>query len=198
MNDINEISKGIEDLGIFVMIAAFFLVGVWLLFNHFLSTSKAANELLLKEFHTTMKSLLLSCQQQQETLSELASYMKPTTDIQIRNIVNTYFDLYRHNVCHLIEEIRTENHLSDRDAIRNKIVMRVNNLFQKRNSEFDYYYYRNKPLSEYSNTKWVEKMAMLVEQEVYNQDINHTRTYNAVKSLVEENRIDFLKHINGI
>lgn len=198
MNEIAQIGHSIGDLGMLVMVAALFLVAVWLLFRNFLSTSKAANDLLMEEFHSTMKSLLENSEKQSKALSELASYMKPAADIQIRNIVNTYFDLYKHNICHLIQEIRIENHLTDHEATRNKIMIRVNNLFQKRNSEFDYFHFRNRPLSEYADTSWVNKMARLVEEEVYNKDENNVRTYNAVKSLVEENRMAFLKRINGI
>lgn len=195
---INETAQGISDFGILVMVAAVFLVGVWLMFKHLISTSKATTNLLINSVNDTMKKLVESNKNQEEAISELASCLKPANDIQIRNIVNTYFDLYHLRICYLIKEVRTENHLTDRETVRRKIFLRVSNLFKKRNSEFDYIRYRNRALSEYTDSKWVEKMANLVEQEVYNTEENEARTYNAVKSMVEENKMSFLDRINGL
>lgn len=198
MELINETAHGISEFGIYVMMASFFLVGVWLMFRHLISTSKATTNLLIDSVNQTMKELVESNKNQEEAISELASCLKPANDIQIRNIVNTYFDLYLYRICYLIKEVRTENHLTDRETVRRKIFLRVSNLFKRRNSEFDYIRYRNRALSEYTDSKWVERMSDLVEQEVYNSEENETRTYNAVKSLVEENKMSFLDRINGI
>lgn len=199
MNGINEtlqVAKGISDYGIMIIICAVFLV--------------LASGLMIacfRWFKSSISNLLTSLNELQELnerLQEMNRIMRPIaerflpeTRLRIENISEVFFDLAIEKVCRIIKKIREENHIANKEATKKKIRVLLRNLYEDRNSRFDSFRYRGKPLSEYSNPEWVEWVAKVMEGELYNEaGANNGRAYTNVKAVYENIKLDFYHRLN--
>ena len=132
-----------------------------------------------------------------EAMVDIAEGLVPETQLRIKNISNVHFDLAIEKVCRLIKRIREENHIVNEEATKAKIRTLLTNLYEDRQSRFDCFNYRGKPLSSYSNPEWIDWVAAIVEGEIYNEaGPNNGRAYTNVKTIYENIKLDFYHRLN--
>ena len=128
---------------------------------------------------------------------DIAEGLIPETQLRIKNISGVFFDLSVERVCRIIKRVRQEKHIVDKEATRTKIRTLLTNLFEDRNSKLDTFTYRGKKLSEYSNLDWIEWVAQVVENEIYNEaGENNGRAYSNVCMVYEKIKLDFYHRLN--
>ena len=129
---------------------------------------------------------------------DIAEGLIPETQLRIKNISGVFFDLAVEKVCRLIKKIREENNIANFDATRGKIRTLLHNIYEDRNSKFDSFRYRGKPLSQYCNSEWVDWVSKVVEGEIYNEaGPNNGRAYTNVKAVYENIKLDFYHRLNS-
>lgn len=198
MEDVTNIAKGISDWGMMAITAAFFLVLSAGLMIACFKWFKSIINGIINSTAKTMTDLLNETRVQNEMLADISEGLRPETLLRIKNTSSTYFDLSVERVCRLIKKIREENHIADRKATVDKIHNLVRNLHEDRNSRFDCYSYRGKKLSDYTNPDWVEWVARVVEDEIYNENgANNGRAYTNVQAIYENIKLDFYHRINN-
>jgi len=197
MEDVTTIAKGISDWGMMAVTAAFFLVlSAGLMLTCFRWFKKSLNDLLT--FTSELRNLNEQLERNNRAMENIAEGLLPETQLRIKNTSSTYFDLSVEKVCRLIKKIREENHIVDRKATVEKIHTLVRNLHEDRNSRFDCYTYRGKKLSSYTNSDWVEWVAKVIEDEIYNENgTNNGRAYTNVQAVYENIKLDFYHRINN-
>lgn len=195
--DVTTIAKGISDWGMMAVTAAFFLVlSAGLMLTCFKWFKKSLNDLLT--FTSELRNLNEQLERNNRAMENIAEGLLPETQLRIKNTSSTYFDLSVEKVCRLIKKIREENHIIDRKATVEKIHALVRNLHEDRNSRFDCYTYRGKKLSSYTNSDWVEWVAKVIEDEIYNENgTNNGRAYTNVQAVYENIKLDFYHRINN-
>lgn len=193
-----NVARGISDLGMMAMTAAFFLIlSAGLMVACFKWFKTLIND-IIKDQKDTMVELLEETRTQNTMLASLTEGLKPETQLRIKNTSGVYFDLAKEQVCRMIKKIREENHIVDREATGKKIRNLLRNLHEDRNSRFDCYTYRGKKLSSYTSIDWVEKVAKVIEDEIYNASgPNNSRAYTNVSAIYDDIKIDFYHHINN-
>lgn len=98
----------------------------------------------------------------------------------------------------MIKRIREENHISDKEATKKKILTLVTNLHEDRNTRFDSYRYRGKRLSEYTNRDWIKWVEKVIEDEIYNESgPNNSRAYTNVSAVYDNIKVDFYRRLNN-
>ncbi len=198
MEDVTTIAKGISDWGMMAITAAFFLVLSAGLMIACFKWFKSIINGIINSTAKTMTDLLNETRVQNEMLADISEGLRPETQLRIKNTSSTYFDLSVEKVCRLIKKIREENHIVDRKATVDKIHNLVKNLHEDRNSRFDCYTYRGKKLSSYTNPDWVEWVAKVIEDEIYNENgTNNGRAYTNVQAVYENIKLDFYHRINN-
>lgn len=208
MNEISqaiEVAKGISENGLLVMTAAFFLVlSATLMVACFMWFRSIINK-IIGNFSKSIEALKENIQDISETMNDQSAMLadisegsRQETQMRIKNISNVYFDLAVEKVCRLIKNVREENNIDKKEQTKAKIKARVNNIYEDRNSRFDYFTYRDMKLSKYTNPKWVDWVSEVVEREVYSDTINNGRTYANVKQAYDKIRLDFYHRLNNI
>ena len=97
----------------------------------------------------------------------------------------------------MIDKIREENHIEDRKATQQKIRRLLKNIHEDRDSKLDCFMYRGKRLSSYTSLEWIEKVALVVESEIYNDGgPNKGRAYTNVSSVYNDIKLDFYHNLN--
>ena len=153
---------------------------------------------IIKDQKDTMVELLEETRTQNAMLGTLTEGLKPETQLRIKNTSGVYFDLAKEQVCRMIKKIREENHIIDHEATGKKIRNLLRNLHEDRSSRFDCYTYRGKKLSSYTSADWVEKVAKVVEDEIYNASgQNNSRAYTNVSAAYDDKKIDFYHRLNN-
>ena len=193
-----NVAKGINDLGMMAMTAGFFLIlSAGLMVACFKWFKTLIND-IIKDQKDTMVELLEETRTQNAMLGTLTEGLKPETQLRIKNTSGVYFDLAKEQVCRMIKKIREENHIIDHEATGKKIRNLLRNLHEDRNGRFDCYTYRGKKLSSYTSADWVEKVAKVVEDEIYNASgQNNSRAYTNVSAAYDDIKIDFYHRLNN-
>ncbi len=199
MNGVNEtldVAKGISDYGIMIIICAVFLMlASGLMVACFRWFKSSLDDLIssLKQIEE-LNGLL---REEQKIMRPIAERLMPETRLRLEDMSEAFFDLAIERVCRLIKKIREENHIANQEATRKKIRTLLTNLYEDRNSRFDNFRYRGKSLSEYCNPQWIEWVAQVVENELYNEaGANNGRAYTNVKAVYENIKLDFYHRLN--
>lgn len=195
---VTEIAKGISDLGLMAVTAAFFLLlSAAMMIAIFRWFKNIIND-MIQEQKNGMKDLTEETRKQNDMLQDISEGLHTETQLRIRNLTGFAFDLTVEQVCRLIKRVRKENHIIDHEATAEKIRKSLKVIHEDRNSRFDPFTYHGKPLSDFCAPEWVEDVAKVVESEIYNEDgENNARAYTNVKLAYDNIKTDFYQRING-
>lgn len=195
---VTEIAKGISDLGLMAVTAAFFLLlSAAMMIAIFRWFKNIIND-MIQEQKNGMKDLTEETRKQNDMLQDISEGLRTETQLRIRNLTGFAFDLTVEQVCRLIKRVRKENHIIDHEATAEKIRKSLKVIHEERNSRFDPFTYHGKPLSDFCAPEWVEDVAKVVESEIYNEDgENNARAYTNVKLAYDNIKTDFYQRING-
>ena len=195
---VTEVAKGISDLGLMAVTAAFFLLlSAAMMIAIFRWFKNIIND-MIQEQKNGMKDLTEETRKQNDMLQDISEGLRTETQLHIRNLTGFAFDLTVEQVCRLIKRVRKENHIIDHEATAEKIRKSLKVIHEDRNSRFDPFTYHGKPLSDFCAPEWVEDVAKVVESEIYNEDgENNARAYTNVKLAYDNIKTDFYQRING-
>ena len=205
MNEVQhtlEVAKGISEYGIMIIICAVFLViscGIMIacfrwfmgMVNMLMDEQKKA----MVGYQKSLDNLEAVTRAQNELLNDLAEGLRTETQLRIRNLSSLAFDLSVEKVCRFIKKMRTENHIDNKEATSRKIRKSLTVMHEDRKSRFDPFTYRGKRLSEYCNDEWIERVAKVVESELYSEE-NDARADTNVKLAYDDIKTDFYHRLN--
>lgn len=198
IQETGALAKHISEFGMMAVTAAFFLIlsgALWLsIFKWF----KKIIDNLIQSTKEVLTDLLTETRKQNEMLNIISEGVMPDTQLRIKNISNTFFDLAVYKAMQLIKRVKKENHIDDEQKTRNKIQKSVANLHADRKSKFDSFRYRGKKLSDYVNPDWIKIVSEVVEKEVYDNEPNDDRAFTNVKNAYDEIKLDFYDRLNKI
>lgn len=197
--DVVGVAKGISDFGMMAIAAAFFIVLAGaLMWSCFVWFKSIINQMIAAN-NKAMDDLLTETRAQNTALNDIAEGLRPETQLRIRNLSGFAFDLSVEKVCRLIKRVRTENHIKDHETeTHDKVVKSLRVIHDDRNSKFDTFTFKGKPLSYYCDEKWIEQVAKVVMSELYHVDgENNGRAFTNVQLAYDDIKTDFydkLKH----
>lgn len=187
IEQVSETAKTIKEVGITEMVLAAFLVVFMSIMAYFILDLRKNNKDLLKE-----------TRKQNHMLENIYEGLRPELQERIKVVANAFFDLAMFRVLGFIRRVKKENHIDHKRETLAKIKSWVTNLHSDRNTKFDNFKFRGKSISEYSNPEWINKVAEVIEKEVYDPEPNEDRTYTNVKTVYDNIKIDYYKRINKL
>lgn len=198
VNNVTGVAESIGNLGFMVVTAAFFLVLSALLMVACFRWFKGIINNMLSGNQKMVSDLLDETRSQNLMLSDLTEALRPETQLRIKQTTGTYLDLSVEKVCRLIQQVRRENHIADKDATKRKIHTLLQNIHDDRKSKFDSYTYRGQKVSNYVNPEWVSWVEMVFLQEVYRESGNESLARANVESIYGRIKLDLYHRMNGI
>ena len=191
-SDVVGVAKGISDFGMMAIAAAFFIVLAAALMWSCFAWFKGLINGMIEANNKAMADLLAETRAQNAALTDIAEGLRPETQLRIRNLTGFAFDLAIEKVLRLIKRVRTENHIVDHEATSLKIRKSLRVIHDDRNSKFDTFTYKGKPLSSYCDEEWIEQVAKVVESEIYHVDgENNARAASNVTLAYENIKTEF-------
>ena len=198
ITDVTTVAHGISDFGMMSVTAAFFLILSAAMMVAIFKWFKAIIEQMMQDNKESLQELAKTTNAQNDMLQDISEGLRTETLLRIRNLTGFAFDLSIEQVCRLIKRVRQENHIIDHEATAAKIRKSLMVIHNDRNSRFDPFTYRGKPISDYCVIEWVEDVAKVVEGEIYNADgANNARAYTNVKLAYDNIKTDFYQRLNS-
>ena len=198
VQQVGEVARGISDFGMMAVTAAFFLILSAAMMIAIFRWFKSIIERMMEDNRKSLQELARTTNAQNDMLQDISDGLRTETMLRLRNLMGFAFDLSVEQVCRLIKRTREENHISDHEATASKIRKSLQVIHKDRNSRFDPFTYRGKPISGYCNPAWVEEVAAVVEEEIYHEDgANNARAYTNVKLAYDNIKTDFYKRLNN-
>lgn len=198
ITDVTTVAHGISDFGMMAVTAAFFLILSAAMMVAIFKWFKAIIEQMMQDNKESLQELAKTTNAQNDMLQDISEGLRTETLLRIRNLTGFAFDLSIEQVCRLIKRVRQENHIIDHEATAAKIRKSLMVIHNDRNSRFDPFTYRGKPISDYCVIEWVEDVAKVVEDEIYNADgANNARAYTNVKLAYDNIKTDFYQRLNS-
>ena len=198
ITDVTTVAHGISDFGMMAVTAAFFLILSAAMMVAIFKWFKAIIEQMMQDNKESLQELAKTTNAQNDMLQDISEGLRTETLLRIRNLTGFAFDLSIEQVCRLIKRGRQENHIIDHEATAAKIRKSLMVIHNDRNSRFDPFTYRGKPISDYCVIEWVEDVAKVVEGEIYNADgANNARAYTNVKLAYDNIKTDFYQRLNS-
>lgn len=197
VQNVTEVAKGVSDYGMMAVTAAFFLILSAAMMIAIFKWFKSIITQIVADNKESLQDLMKETRLQNEMLRSISEGLAAETQLRIRNLTGFAFDLSIEQVCKMIKRVRKENHIIDHEATATKIRKLLKVIHDDRNSRFDPFTYKGKPLSDYCNDQWIEDVAKVVESEIYNQDgTNDARAYTNIKLAYDNIKTDFYKRMN--
>lgn len=198
ITDVTTVAHGISDFGMMAVTAAFFLILSAAMMVAIFKWFKAIIEQMMQDNKESLQELAKTTNAQNDMLQDISEGLRAETLLRIRNLTGFAFDLSIEQVCRLIKRVRQENHIIDHEATAAKIRKSLMVIHNDRNSRFDPFTCRGKPISDYCVIEWVEDVAKVVEGEIYNADgANNARAYTNVKLAYDNIKTDFYQRLNS-
>lgn len=185
-------AQGISEFGLMVVICAFFVVISALMWVGMMRWMMNTINDMMKSNKEMLAKLDAQMQENNKIMQSIAEGLRPETDQRIRILSKSMFNLAKYDLIEIIDTVRTENHITDREGTEAKILKLVTNLHDDKNSDFSYYTYRGRKLSSYTNPAWVDWMKQGVISEVYNdKGFNKDRMNTNITAILDKIKLDF-------
>lgn len=198
VSQVTEVAKGISDYGALTIMAAFYLILSAALMMTIFKWFKNIINQIMSDNKTNLEGVLSETRKQNELLNDLVEGLRPETQLRIMNLTGFAFDLSVEQVCRLIKRIREENHIENKEVTLEKIHKALTVMYEDRSRRFDTFTFRGVKLSKYCNHEWIDQVAKVVENEIYNVDgANNKRAFTNVKLAYDNIKTDFYQRLNN-
>lgn len=195
IGDAINTAQSISNFGMLAVTAGFFLVlSAVLMVTCFRWFIRVINNTMDTQ-RKAMVDLVEETKSQNEKLDDIAEGLKVETQLRVKTISGLVFDLGVETAVKMIERIKTENHIIDKEATEQKIRNLCTNMHDDRNSKLDCFTYRGKKLSTYTDDKWIDWVAEVVKAEVYS-DHEQRLVRTNVETIYAKIKLEFYKNIN--
>ena len=200
--DVVEIAKTIDERGLLVVIASFFLV---LLSGYFIirtrSDTKIINKLTdsyektLVEI-TKMLSEVMVLQRSNTILIEsMNEGMRETTLQQVKDFGKAMLENNKYKIGYDVYKIRKDNNIQDKEFVRIKLTSIITNAYNERNMRVDIITYKGKKLSSYINPAWLSKVIEIAFEAVYDDAMDYIRLTDRLDIIYKEVINDYFKNL---
>ena len=193
-----KLAEGISDFGMMAICAAFFIVVSVFMMIMFIKWFKDIIDRIMSTNDGTLKELKKQMEENNDIMKSVAEGLKPETLLRVKTTSSMAFDLSRFRLLNIIDTVRTENHIIERQQTETKIAKLVLNLYEDINSKLDYYTYRGRKLSSYSNKEWKEWMISAVIAEIYSDNPNEDRMNTDITAVFDRVKIDFYHRLTEL
>ncbi len=198
VEDTLKVAQGISDFGLMAVTTAFYLLISMMMMIASYKWFRSIINQVLEDNKSGLKDLLVETRNQNDKLNDISEGLRTETLLRIRNLTGFAFDLSVEQVCRIIKKVREENHIIDRDATAEKIRKLLSVIHEDRKSRFDPFTFRGKRLSWYCDESWIEQVAVVVENEIYNEDgANNARAYTNVRLAYDKIKTEFYQQLNN-
>lgn len=190
-------AESISNFGILVVSAGFFILLSAAMMIMFVKWFKDIINNIMETNNTTLNELKVQMKENNEIMRVVSEGFKQETKYRVQTTSGMAFDLAKFRLIDMIDTVKRENNIINREATELKINKLVTNLHEDMSSKFDIYTWKGRKLSSYTSHKWIEWMQAAVISEVYSDSPHNTdRTFTNVSAVFDRIKLDFHHRTN--
>lgn len=198
VQQVTDLAKGISDYGAMAIMAAIYLLLSAAMMIAIFKWFKTIINQILDNNRSMMTQTLEEERKQTEMLIDISEGLRAETQLRIQNIASFAFDLSIEQVCRVIKTVRELNHIVDHEATAKRIRKLLENIHDERNNRFDHFTYHGRKLSAFCPVEWIERVAAVVEAEIYHAEgPDNKRAFSNVSMVYTDIRNEFYHHLNS-
>ncbi|MDD4030121.1 MAG: hypothetical protein PHE07_01650 [Bacteroidales bacterium] len=180
-----KVSEAISQFGILIVIAAVFLVTVFILLITVIARYLKMTGDSVKSQNENMQILIIETREQKAVMESIAEGLTDKTDTQHKVILKCMIDADIERTMRLLRNIRKENNIHDIPAVTEKVHRLIKNLSNKRYEDLSNFSYRGRNLGILLEEGWQSRIAEVVLREL-TLDENNGRAYTNVTTTYED------------
>jgi len=180
-----KVSEAISLFGILIVIAAVFLVTVFILLITVIARYLKMTGDSVKSQNENMQILIIETREQKAVMESIAEGLTDKTDTQHKVILKCMIDADIERTMRLLRNIRKENNIHDIPAVTEKVHRLIKNLSNKRYEDLSNFPYRGRNLGILLEDGWQTRIAEVVLKEL-TLDENNGRAYTNVTTTYED------------
>lgn len=180
-----KVSEAISQFGILIVIAAVFLVTVFILLITVIARYLKMTGDSVKSQNENMQILIIETREQKAVMESIAEGLTDKTDTQHKVILKCMIDADIERTMRLLRNIRKENNIHDVPAVTEKVHRLIKNLSNKRYEDLSTFPYRGRHLGILLEDGWQTRIAEVVLKEL-TLDENNGRAYTNVTTTYED------------
>ena len=190
-----EIAKGISDVGVLIVITAFYLLVTGTMMIIFIRWFVKMVNQIINTQQDNLKNIYELQKQQDSKLTEIKESLNSEMLNQVRILYCYAFDFHKLCIVNIVKQIKNENNIENRDYIERKITMSLRNLFEDSKSKFSSFAYNGKKLSYYMDDKWLDMVIKNCIDEIYNEDYSEEKADKHIALLFDSIKIEFQNNL---
>lgn len=192
------VATGISEVGLLVTVAGFYLVITAIMMIVFIRWFVRLVNKIFDTQQVTLENILQAQKMQDSKISQLKEALTGEILNQVRAFSNYAFDYNMHQVSVSIGQIKDDNNLENRDAVEKKVRAILGNLYNRRNSNFDFFTYNGRKLSYYTNPEWEDIVFKYCVDAIYDGEPYHrTRHLDGLDIIYERIKIEFFNNLKA-
>lgn len=180
-----KISEAISQFGILIVIAAVFLVTMFILLITVIGRYLKMTGDSVKNQNENMQILITETKEQKAVMESIAEGLTDKTDTQNKIILKCMVDADIERTMRLLRNIRKENNIHDIPAVTEKVNRLIKNLSNKRYEDLSNFQYRGRTLGVLMEDGWQNRIAEVMLKELALDD-NNGRAYTNVTTTYED------------
>ena len=193
-----QVASDISNLGMMAVTAAFFLIlsaSLWIIiFKWF----KSIIGNMLTNYSKNIDILLEETRKQNSKLDTIKEGLISETLQRTKTISNALFDLYGWHAMEILNRVRKENHIINKEATLEKVHNLLTVEYGEVNTKLDNFTYKGKKLSKVTNSKWIDWLSEAVDSELYNENgPSPDRAITNINLVVDKIKLDFYHRLIG-
>ena len=191
-----EVARGISEYGMLAIAAAAFVVGSMI--NNF-HTRKLHDKLInriVDNTQITINEISKHIQVSDEKISQVKEALTGEMFNKVRTFAECSFDYNKMQVVWTIAQIKEENNLDDRERVEKKVRLIIDNLYNRRNANFDAFNYNGRELSYYANPAWIEKIYSYCIDSIYDgKEFRRDYYMKNLNHFYDEMKVEFFENL---
>lgn len=198
VHHITEIAHGISDYGAMAIMAAIYLLlSAGMMIAIFKWFRSIINQILDDNRIRTQQTLEEE-RKQTEMLIDISEGLRAETQLRIQSVAAFAFELSIEKVCRIIKTIRELNHIDDKESTTKRIRKMLENIHDDRNNRFSHFTFHGKKLSNYCPPEWIDRVASVVESEIYHpKGADNKRAFSNVSLIYSDIQNELFAEINN-
>lgn len=169
-------AESISNYGAMVVITAFAIILCTVMIIYFFVSHRRMTRNMEEQNRLNNKALSVTLKELKDYLAPVSENARLSTLTAIYAIAENNFKLSIENVIKIIEQIQTENNISNEKATRAKLFRFINNIHNERILYFKNFSYKGHTVDYYMDRKWIDQMIEITFPEIYDKSKARTRT----------------------
>jgi hypothetical protein len=196
MEEATAVAKGVSDFGMVVVAAGFYLTITAVMMIVILKWFVKLVNGIINSQQAALKEILVLQKSQDAKIGQIKEAVTSEEFNKIRVMSDYAFDFNMFQVLLSIADIKERNNLKNRTRVEKDLHQVLNNLYERRNSDFDTFTYNGKKLSQYANHDWAERLYDLCIDAIYDgKDYQRAHYLGKLKQFYETVKIEFLDNL---